>query len=86
MLELQTNCLVMGPISFCSRGNWIKWWVPEQADGEYMAIGVWGQYIYVYPKENLVIVKTSVDPNYTKPKYDYESIAVFRSIANHLRS
>jgi CubicO group peptidase (beta-lactamase class C family) len=60
--------------------------IPTQADGEYMAIGVWGQYIYVYPKENLVIVKTSVDPNYTKPKYDYESIAVFRSIAHHLRS
>jgi CubicO group peptidase (beta-lactamase class C family) len=67
-------------------GYQYQWWVPEQADGEYMAIGVWGQYIYVYPKENLVIVKTSVDPNYTKPKYDYESIAVFRSIANHLRS
>jgi CubicO group peptidase (beta-lactamase class C family) len=66
-------------------GYQYQWWIPEQSNGEYMAIGVWGQYIYVYPKENLVIVKTSVDPNYIKPKYDDESIAVFRSIANHLR-
>jgi CubicO group peptidase (beta-lactamase class C family) len=51
-----------------------------------MAIGVWGQYIYVYPKENLVIVKTSVDPGFADNDFEHddETVAVFRSIAAQL--
>jgi len=68
--------------TFGNFGYQYQWWIPDNPDGEYMAIGVWGQYIYVYPKEDMVIVKTSVDPDFYKN--DDETVAVFRSIAAHL--
>jgi CubicO group peptidase (beta-lactamase class C family) len=77
------------PKEFWTFGNYgyqYQWWIPENPDGEFMADGVWGQYIYVYPKENLVIVKTSVDPHFADNDFEHddETVAVFRSIAKHL--
>ncbi len=73
--------------TFGNFGYQYQWWIPEDPDGEFMAIGVWGQYIYVYPKENLVIVKTSVDEHFGDNHYEHddETVALFRSIAEHLR-
>lgn len=78
------------PAEFRTFGNFgyqYQWWIPETPDGEFMAIGVWGQYIYVSPKENLVIVKTSVDPHFGDNDFEHddETVAVCRSIAEHLR-
>jgi CubicO group peptidase (beta-lactamase class C family) len=72
--------------TFMNFGYQYQWWIPENPDGEFMAIGVWGQYIYVYPKENLVIVKTSVDPGFADNDFEHddETVAVFRSIAAQL--
>ena len=72
--------------TFGNFGYQYQWWIPDNPDGEYMAIGVWGQYIYVYPKEDMVIVKTSVDPDFEANNYEHddETVAVFRSIAAHL--
>jgi CubicO group peptidase (beta-lactamase class C family) len=67
-------------------GKWgyqYQWWIPTGSNGDYTAVGVYGQYIYVNPKENLVIVKTSSAP--TKPQDDDEAIALFRAIAEELR-
>lgn len=61
-------------------GYQYQWWIPQNADGEFLACGVYGQYIYVFPKRNLVIVKTSADPNMS----DGESLAAFRAIAEYL--
>ena len=61
-------------------GYQYQWWVPEEADGEFLACGVFGQYIYVNTGKNLVIVKTSADPKMA----DSESVAAFRAIADHL--
>ena len=44
-----------------------------------LAIGVWGQYIYVDPLREVVIVKTSADPLFDDN--DHESVAAFRAIA-----
>lgn len=63
-------------------GYQYQWWTPQDADGEFLACGVYGQYIYVFPKQNLVIVKTSADPNMS----DGESLAAFRAIAKFLES
>jgi len=75
-------------ISFGNFGYQYQWWIPEHSDGEFMAIGVWGQYIYVSPKDNLVIVKTSVDPHFADNNYEHdeETAAVCRAIAQGLRS
>lgn len=63
-------------------GYQYQWWVPAGQDGEFTAIGLWGQYVYVNPRENVVIVKTSVDPDFDR---DMETIAAFRGICAALR-
>ena len=58
--------------------------MPADYDNEYMAVGIWGQYVYVSEPDNLIIVKTSVDPDFT-PNVA-ENIAYFRGVRDHLRS
>ena len=60
-------------------GYQYQWWVPDGAENEFMAIGVWGQYIYVNPRRNVVIVKTAVDPDFDAR--DMENLTAFRAIA-----
>lgn len=60
-------------------GYGYKWWIPEDPRGDFTAIGVWGQYVYVDPGREVVIVKTSTDPLFDDN--DHETIAAFRAIA-----
>jgi hypothetical protein len=53
--------------------------VPENPRDEVLAIGIWGQYLYVDRTRALVIVKTSVD--YDFDIRDHETVEVFRAIA-----
>lgn len=65
--------------------NWgyqYQWWIPKGNNGDFSAIGIWGQFIYVNPKENVVIVKTSSDKNYME--HEFESIEIFRDLASIL--
>ncbi len=71
------------PLSAHPLGYGYQWWVPENPDGDFVAIGVYNQYIYVYPRKDLVIVKNSANYHYGK---DYDrsksySIDLFRGIA-----
>jgi CubicO group peptidase (beta-lactamase class C family) len=70
------------PASSWTFGYGYKWWIPEDPLGDFLAIGVWGQYIYVDPARGVVIVKTSADPEFDDN--DHESVAVFRAIAQSL--
>ncbi len=63
-------------------GYGYQWWVPAGDQGEFTAIGVWGQYVYVHPGRRVVIVKTSVDPNFSDR--DPETVACFRAIARQV--
>lgn len=45
-------------------GYGYQWWLPVSEEGEYSAIGVYNQFIYVNPSRNLVIVKLSANPDY----------------------
>lgn len=67
------------PASFWTFGYGYQWWIPEDPQGDFLAIGVWGQYIYVDPSRDVVIVKTSADPLFDDN--DHESVAAFRAIA-----
>ncbi len=67
------------PASDWTFGYGYQWWVPEEPQGDFLAIGVWGQYIYIDPARDLVIVKTSADPAFDDN--DHESVAAFRAIA-----
>ena len=66
-------------------GDWgyqYQWWIPRDGHGDYSAIGIWGQFIYVNPEAELVIVKTSADADF-KP-HEFEAITVYRKIASML--
>ena len=60
-------------------GYGYQWWIPEDPQGDFLAIGVWGQYLYVDPAREVVIAKTSADPAFDDN--DHESVAAFRAIA-----
>ncbi len=64
------------------RGYAFQWWVPQGYDGEYYASGVWGQQIWVSEKDRVVVVRTSVDPQYRK--HLEEANAVMRAISRGL--
>lgn len=42
-------------------GYGYQWWVPMPADQDYFAVGIYGQYIYIDPKTNIVIAKNAAD-------------------------
>lgn len=67
-------------------GYGYQWWIPQNPDGDYLAIGIYGQAIYIYPRYNIVIAKTAAYRDYNKDGDDMEieSIEVFRSIARKI--
>lgn len=65
-------------------GYGYQWWIPEGDQGEFMAIGVYGQWIYVNPEKNVIIVKTSADPDFMAPGYELKHVEFFRAIAEAL--
>lgn len=69
------------PASFWTFGYGYHWWVPEDPQDEFLAIGIWGQYVYVDRAKEIVIVKTSAD--YDFDTRDHETVALFRTIAKH---
>ncbi|MEG0694018.1 MAG: serine hydrolase, partial [Oscillospiraceae bacterium] len=45
-------------------GYGYQWWIPEGNEHEFMAIGVFGQWIYINPVKEVIIVKTSADSGF----------------------
>ena len=69
-------------------GYGYQWWLPENPDQEFLAIGIYGQYIYINRKHNVVIAKNSADRNFMANDFESKNIAVaaFRAIAQSLAS
>lgn len=67
-------------------GYGYQWWLPVNADDEFMAIGVYDQFIYVNKKANIVIVKNSANIDFTKNNYEsaLETTEFFRAIVKTL--
>lgn len=68
-----------GGEKYQGRGYSRHFWLPPQADGEFMAAGVYGQYIFIDPSRRVVIVRTSADPQWTARQR--ESARVMQAIA-----
>jgi len=73
------------PMSRHKMGYGYQWWIPEGDEGEFLARGIYNQYIYVNPTTRTVIVKNSVNHNYND-KTNIHSIhgpvmELFRAIA-----
>ena len=74
------------PMSRHEMGYGYQWWIPAGDEGEFLARGIYNQYIYVNPTTRTVIVKNSANHNYND-KTNIHSIhgpamEVFRAIAN----
>ncbi len=70
-------------------GYGYQWWIPAGDEGEFSAIGVYNQFIYVNPTHNLVIVKLSANSNYATSQdeeayREIETFELFRAIAEVL--
>ncbi len=65
-------------------GYGYQWWIPEGEKGEFMAIGVYGQWIYVNPEKQVIIVKTSADPDFMESGYELKHVEFFRAITQNL--
>lgn len=77
------------PLSDYPMGYGYQWWVMEGDEGEYSAIGVYNQFIYVNPKRGLVIVKLSAFSDYAQTPdeagyREFETIEFFRAIGRAL--
>ena len=71
-------------------GYGYQWWLMDGDDGEYSAIGVYNQFIYVNPKQRLVIVKLSANIEYgfTNEESSFrelETVEFFRAIGAQLK-
>ena len=67
-------------------GYGYQWWLPVDADEEFMALGIYDQFIYVNKKTNVVIVKNSANIDFMKNHFEsaLETTAAFRAIAASL--
>lgn len=68
-------------------GYGLQWWVPEGNEGEFTAIGVYNQFVYVAPKDGVTIVKLSANSAYATSEdgstdREFETIEFFRAIVD----
>jgi len=73
----------INPQSSSTFGYGFQWWIPEQANGDYFAAGIYDQFIYVHPENQLVIVKLSSNYHFKEAGNDSKkmTIALFQNIA-----
>ncbi len=73
-------------------GYGYQWWVPMPQEGpnkgDFFAVGIYGQYIYVNPARNIVIAKNAADREFTQPIEGYGhsmniNVDMFRSLADY---
>ncbi|MCF8062869.1 MAG: beta-lactamase family protein [Deltaproteobacteria bacterium] len=74
------------PASTSPLGFGYQWWIPENPEGDFAAIGIYNQFIYVHPGHDVVIAKTSAYAGYDVDgdEKELESIALFRAVARHV--
>lgn len=65
-------------------GYGYQWWLPLNADQEFMAIGVYDQFIYVNQKHNMVIVKNSANRHFMDNDFEsaMETVEFFRAVVS----
>jgi hypothetical protein len=71
-------------------GYGYQWWIPAGDEGEFTAIGVYNQFIYVNPSREVVVVKLSAFSDYAISLDDsayreLETIEFFRAIGERIR-
>ena len=64
-------------------GYGYQWWIPKGAiAGEFMARGIYGQYVYVNRARGVVIATNAADRKFRDEGVADENVAIFRAIAD----
>lgn len=58
-----------------------KFWIEDTAKQSIIALGVFGQMIYISPEENLVAVKLSTFPDFLNPEFEHNTLCAIHAIA-----
>ena len=72
----------LGPSGYPHYGYANHWWTLD--DGAFTAVGVHGQYLYVDPAADVVIVKCGAWPTQDDEARDAETIVALREVARYL--
>ena len=83
--HLQVGQVIVGGHVF-PFGYGYQWWIPETTCGEFSAIGVYNQFVYVDPSRSVVIVKLSANRSYgtttnESENQEMETMELLRAIA-----
>lgn len=66
-------------------GYGYQWWIPVGAtEGEFMARGVYGQYVYINQPRGVVIATNAAHRGFREDGASARNIAIFRAIANEI--
>lgn len=66
-------------------GYGYQWWIPKGArPGEFMARGVYGQYIYINREAGVVIATNAADRGFREPGMSDQNVDIFRLISRTL--
>ncbi|MCK0102334.1 serine hydrolase [Pseudohalocynthiibacter sp. F2068] len=66
-------------------GYGYQWWIPKGATpGEFMARGIYGQYLYINQRRGIVIATSAADRSFRDTGVDDQNVALFRLIAESL--
>lgn len=66
-------------------GYGFQWWIPRNAEpGEFLARGVYGQYIYIHQGRNVVIVVTAADRAFRESGVSRQNVRMLRTLAKSL--
>ena len=69
-------------------GYGYQWWIPDGGGDEYDAQGIYGQFIYIDPDKDMVIVKLASNYHFKEDSNSYflnREVALFREIAEGFR-
>lgn len=71
-------------------GYGFQWWILDGDEGEYAALGIYNQIIYINPTHNIIIVKTSANNNYGTTNdessfREFETFELLREIVKDVR-
>lgn len=72
------------PNSHDKFGYQYQWWIPQNPDDDFMALGIWGQTIYINPKRKVVIVKLSADMNSFSEQIQYAQVEYIQALSKSL--
>ena len=74
------------PNSDNEMGYGYQWWIPAEPRGDFMALGVYNQMIYVDPRHRLIIVKNSANRDFQRNGFEptRETLALWRTVAADL--